>query len=236
MEDAMKARDVMTSNVITVSPDAPVGQIASLLLQHRISALPVTDYDRHVLGIISEGDLMRRPESGTERARSWWLEALTDSETLAHDYTKAHGRRAEDVMTRHVVSVREDTDVADIAHLLESHRIKRVPVVRDGKLVGIVSRADLLRSLIAAGDSRTAQGRSTDDRTLHDDILKRMRAEPWTKAAMVNIVAHGGEVELWGLVPSDQQRDALRVLVEGVAGVRGVQDHLNVMPRVTYAD
>lgn len=232
----MKARDIMTSNVVTVPPDAPVERIATLLLENRISAVPVTDNDRHVLGIVSEGDLMHRSESGTERSRSWWLEALTDSETLAHDYTKAHGRRAADIMTRHVVSVTEDTDVADIAHRLDSHRIKRVPVVRDGKLVGIVSRADLLRSLIAAGDARVAQGRSTDDRTLHDDIMKQIRAEPWTGAAMVNVVVHGGEVELWGLVPSSQQRDALRVLVEGVPGVRGIHNHLNVMPRVTYPD
>lgn len=232
----MKASDIMTTNVITVSPDAPVRQIASLLLQHRISAVPVIDYDRHVLGIISEGDLMHRPESGTERARSWWLEILTDSETLAHDYAKAHGRRAEDLMTRHVVSVREDTAAADIAHLLESHRIKRVPVVRDGRLVGIVSRADLLRSLIAAGDSVSTQGGATDDRKLHDGILTRIRKEAWTRSAMVNIVVRGGEAELWGLVPSEQQRDALRVLVQGVPGVRGVHDHLNVMPRVTYAD
>lgn len=232
----MKARDIMTSNVIAVSPDTPVERIAALLLENRISAVPVIDHDRHVLGIVSEGDLMHRPESGTERRRSWWLEAFTDSETLAHDYTKTHGRRADDLMTRHVVSVTEDTGAADIAHLLDSHRIKRVPVVRNGKLVGIVSRADLLRSLIAAGNASAALGRATDDRTLHDEILKRMRAEGWTRSAMVNIVVQNGEVELWGLTPSDEQRNALRVLVEGVPGVRGVHNQLNVMPRLTYAD
>ncbi len=230
----MKARDIMTTDVVTVAPDTPVTRIASLLLQHRISAVPVTS-ERIVLGIVSEGDLMHRPENGTERARSWWLETFTDTETLARDFAKSHGRRAVDVMTRHIVSVTEDTDAGEIADLLDSRRIKRVPVVREGRLVGIVSRADLLRALIA-GRSAPAPGRATDDRGLHDAILKRARAEPWADILMLNVVVRGGDVELWGIVSSEEQSNAMRVLAESVAGVRSVRDNLKVMPHWAYLD
>jgi CBS domain-containing protein len=230
----MQAREIMTTDVLTAGPETPVGQIASLLLQNRISAVPVVDYDRHVLGIVSEGDLMRRPETGTERPRSWWLNFITDAGTAARDYAKTHGKRAVDVMTRHVVSVTEDADVRDIASLLETHRIKRVPVVRDGKLVGIVSRADLLRALVAV-PSTAAQASAPDDRTLHDAILTKVRAEPWSNAVMLNVVASGGEVELWGFVTSEEERAALRVLAETVPGVRVVHDKLNILPRTAYA-
>lgn len=230
----MKARDIMTAEVVTVAPDAPVERIASLLLENRISALPVVDSERRVVGIVSEGDLMRRPESGTERLRSWWLRTFTDSDTLAADYAKSHGRRARDVMTRHVVSVTEDTDVRDIAALLESHRVKRVPVVRQGRLVGIVSRADLLKALTAA---RAAPAAGTpDDRSLHDAITERIRAEAWAAPIILNVVVTRGEVELWGFVSSEEQRNAIRVLVEDVPGVRGVRDNLSAMPSWAFAD
>jgi CBS domain-containing protein len=229
----MKARDIMTTDVVTVAPETPVSRIASLLLERRISAVPVTS-EGSVLGIVSEGDLMHRRESGTARARSWWLETFTDSETLARDYAKTHGRRALDVMTRHVISVTEDTDIGEIANLLETHRIKRVPVVREGKLVGIVSRADLLRAIIS-DRSASAPAGATDDRGLHDAILKRARAEPWADVVMLNIVVRGGDVELWGIIASEEQRNAMRVLTESVPGVRSVRDRLTVMPHWSYA-
>lgn len=230
----MKARELMTTEVITANPDTPVSRIAAVLLENRISAVPVVDYDRRVVGIVSEGDLLHRPETGTERARSWWLEFISDSDTLARDYTKSHGRRAVDVMTRHVVSVTEDTEAGDIASLLDSRRIKRVPVVREGKLVGIVSRADLLRAVARAQPPAAGAG-AVDDRALHDAILNRIRQEPWANAVMVNVVVSGGEVELWGFVTSDEQRDALRVLAEGVPGVRVVRDNLGMAPRWAHA-
>lgn len=230
----MRARDIMTTEVVAVAPDTPVADIASLLLKHRISAVPVTS-DGSVLGIVSEGDLLHRPENGTEHMRSWWLTAFTDAETLARDYAKAHGQHAVDVMTRHVISVTEEAEAGEIASLLDRHHIKRVPVVREGRLVGIVSRADLLRALVA-GRSASLPGSAADDRGLHDTILNRARDEPWADIVMMNVVVRGGEVELWGLVASEEQRNAMRVLAEGVPGVHLVRDNLRVVPHWAYLD
>jgi CBS domain-containing protein len=143
----MNAADVMISNVITVGPDANLQDVARGLLSNRISGMPVVAADGKLVGIISEGDLMRRAESGTERRRSWWLEMLTGREALAAQYIKEHSRKVSDVMTREVITVKPETPLNDIATLLERNGIKRVPVVKDGKVVGIVSRANLLQAL-----------------------------------------------------------------------------------------
>src|ERR1700751_1567811 len=143
----MRAMDVMTSEVITVDENATVQEAAKLLAEHGISAVPVVDKDNQVIGMVSEGDLLHRAETGTERRRSWWLDMMASTNTLAGDYIKSHSGKVKDVMTRTVHSVTETTPVGDIALLLETNRIKRVPVVRDGKLVGIVSRANLVRAL-----------------------------------------------------------------------------------------
>ena len=146
----MQARDIMTERVITVGPETTVREIATLLLERRISAVPVVEESGEIVGIVSEGDLIHRNEIGTElRGRSWWLRLFDDSAALAERYSKSHGAKARDVMTRDVVSVDETVSLADIAELLETKHIKRVPVIRDGRLAGIVSRADLVRALAA---------------------------------------------------------------------------------------
>ena len=148
----MKASDVMVSNVITVGPDASIQDVAELLLRNRISAVPVVGADGEILGIVSEGDLLNRPESETEHRRSWWLEALTSKETLAADYVKSHSRKVSDVMRRDVITAAPETPVAEVAALLEKYCIKRVPIVKDGRIVGIVSRANLLQGLASLKD------------------------------------------------------------------------------------
>jgi CBS domain-containing protein len=225
----MKARDIMTTNVVSVRPDTPVRELATQLLERRISAVPVVDSDGRVVGIVSEGDLMRRQETGTERQSSWWLRLFGYSDELAQEYLKSHGRTAADVMTRHVLSVTEDAEVAHIADLLESRHIKRVPVVRQDRLVGIVSRADLVRALIAAPPPPTAP--PGDDRKLYEAVISRLRSEPWADLLHLNIVVQNGEVQLWGIANSEEEREALRVLVESVPGVRAVHDGVRVMPR-----
>jgi CBS domain-containing protein len=221
----MKAKDIMTTKVATVGPDMPVNAIAALLLERHISAVPVIDDDRRILGIVSEGDLMRRGE--TERRPSWWLAAFSNAEELAREFTKTRGIRAKDVMTREVLTVTEETPIATIAELLEKRRIKRVPVVRDGRIVGIVSRADLLRAL-AVQDIKPMVPVTQDDRVIRDQLLAVLKREPWADTHLLNILVSDGVVHLWGLVGSDAEQKALRVAAETIPGVRGVEDHLSL--------
>lgn len=223
----MLARDVMTTSVVTVSPATSVQEVAQLLLEHHISAVPVVDAEGRLAGIVSEGDLIRRPEMGTEPRQSWWLTLLGGPEDSARDYVKVHGRRASDVMTRRVVTVAEDTPVAEIARLLEERRIKRVPVVRDGRLVGIVSRADLVRAL--ASQPAPAAKAAPSDRALREQVLRALLSAGVTVPSHVNVVVTEGVVHLWGLAESDEGRRACRVAVEGVPGVRAVEDHLGTI-------
>src|SRR6516165_1019653 len=166
----MRAMDVMTSEVITVDESATVPELAKLLAEHGISAVPVVDEHNQVIGIVSEGDLLHRAETGTERRSSWWLEMMSSTNKLAGEYIKSHSGRVTDIMTRDVLSVTEETPVADIAVLLETKRIKRVPVLRDGKLVGIVSRANLVRAL-AMTINEVADGAEADDRTIRQRLI-----------------------------------------------------------------
>lgn len=222
----MKAKDVMTTKVVTVGPDMPVNAIAALFLERHISAVPVIDDDRRILGIVSEGDLMRRGTAEQPRS-SWWLAAFGNAEELASEFTKTHGQRAKDVMTREVVTVTEETPLAKIARLLEEGRIKRVPVVRDSRIVGIVSRADLLRAL-AVQDIKPMVPVSQDDRVIRDQLLAVLKREPWADTHLLNILVSDGVVHLWGLVGSDAEQKALRVAAETIPGVRGVEDHLRL--------
>jgi len=222
----MLAKDVMTREVCTVAPDTGVGDIARLLLDRRISAVPVVDGASRLCGIVSEGDLIRRAEAGTERRRSWWLEMLSDNRDLAQDYVKSHGLTAKDVMTPTVVTVSEDTSLSDIASTLERNRIKRVPVCREGKLVGIVSRANLLQALATAG-TRKAKA-PAGDRALREAVLKSFKSQAWTPDLTVNVTVKDGQVSLYGLVASEDERRALRVAAEQLAGVGKVNDQLTV--------
>jgi CBS domain-containing protein len=221
----MQARDVMTTKVVTVRPDTRVEQIAALLLERRISGVPVVDAGGRLVGIVTEGDLMRRPEMGTERHRGWWLRLFGDERERVAEYARSHGTRAEQVMTRNVVTVTEETSLGEIARLLEEHRIKRVPVVRDGKLVGIVSRANLLHGL-AARPAPTPPERWMDDRSVRDEVVRVLDREGLTSHGPLNVTVTNGVVELWGLVESEEERLAIRVATESVPGVVAVKDNL----------
>ena len=226
----MQAKDIMTAAVVTVRPDATVREIAGLLLERRISAVPVVDPDGRLLGIVSEGDLVRRPESGTGRPRSWWLSLLASPEEQAFAYVKSHGGHARDVMTREVVSVGEDASLAEIAGLLEKHRIKRVPVLRDGKLTGIVSRADLLHGLIARPAAPAVAGPVvTGDRAIRT-VIEAAISEAGVRPAFLSVVVSGGIVYLWGAVDSDVEKRAVRVAAETAPGVKEVRDEIGVLP------
>jgi CBS domain-containing protein len=222
----MKAADVMATKVITVRPDTPVATIAEVLLANRISAVPVVNDKDVLVGIVSEGDLIHRVEAGTERHRSWWLELLTGKEILAHEFVMSYGRKAADVMTHPVISVQPETPLGDITALLEKHRIKRVPVASNGKVVGIVSRANLIQALVNLNRAKTET--SVDDLTLHSDILKQLRSKPWVDPSKISILVNNGNVELWGIVDSETEKNAIRVAVEVTPGVRQVANKLVV--------
>jgi CBS domain-containing protein len=219
----MNAGDIMVRDVVAVGPEAPVREVALLMLERRISGVPVIDGERHVVGIVSEGDLIRRPEIETDQAPKGWLGLFLSEEERARDFVKSHGRKASEVMTQPAISVSPDTPLAEVVRLMERHRIKRLPVIRQGKLAGLVTRADLLRALVAHHDVSPA---ATNDRELRDRIDTMLRGEDWAVSAYVNVNVENGVAQLWGTVESAAQREALILAVRGVPGVRDVQPHL----------
>jgi CBS domain-containing protein len=217
----MKAADVMEDEVLTVGPDTSVNDVAKLLLGSHVSAVPVVDNGK-LVGIVSEGDLIRRVETDTARHRSWWLEVLISNEKLASEYVKSHARYAGEVMTRAVVTANEDTPLSDIAKLFENHNIKRVPIVRGHEIVGIVSRADLLRLLAGLHEKSTPA--PSDDEAIRNEIVKRMKAEHWYSSAQIEVAVNGGIAKIDGIAMSHDQQMAMRVVAENVPGVRAVKD------------
>jgi CBS domain-containing protein len=220
----MKASDVMTPTILSVPPDAALLQAVRLMLQHHISGLPVVDADGKLVGIVTEGDLLRRVEIGTQRKRPRWLEFLIGPGRLATEYAHACGRKVHEVMTREVQTVGAEAPLDEIVQLMERHRIKRVPVVRDGKLVGIVTRANLLRAL--ASVAREVAPASADDRAIREHLLAELQKQPWAPIALIDVVVRNGVVQLWGAITDERQREALNVAAENVPGIKDVEDHL----------
>ena len=220
----MRAMDVMVRDVVTASPDEDVDQVVELLAKHDASTLPVVDTDGNVVGMIGDLDLMRRPEIGTAKHHPWWMEAMTPASKLAGEFAKSHGRRVSEVMSTQVISASEDTPLGDIANLLEKHRIKRVPILRDGKLVGMVSRSNLIQALASShGGPHDA---AESDRDIRSILLTQLGEQDWTDFGSRNVIVTDGVVHLWGLVGSEEQRKALTALAEGVPGVVGVSDEM----------
>ncbi len=220
----MHARDIMTSPVITGAPGTTVLDIVNLMLRHHISAVPIVNKDDRLVGLVSEGDLIRRSELGASEYSSWWLAAIGAKVRLAEDFVRTHGTEASEVMTRDLVTVADDTPVGEIAVKLERHKIKRVPVMADGKLVGIVSRANLLQAL-AAQQQKMSDTPSGDDRALRANVLASLKHQPWSDLPHLNVVVKDGVVHYWGRVHSEEARQALKVAAENVPGVRSVVDH-----------
>lgn len=224
----MKASDVMTTNVATILEETPIEEIVQILLDRHISGLPVVKEDGTLVGIVSEGDLIRRQETQTTRRRSWWLELLTSREDLARDYAKSHGRQARDIMTNDVVSVSEDTDLAEVASLLERNRIKRVPVNRDGRLVGIISRANLIQALSLSGRDADIGEHPADDRRIREQLIDELNETRWADVRQLNFLVDKGVIHLWGIVQSEEERHALRAAASNIDGAKGVHDDLEV--------
>lgn len=222
-----KARDIMTRRVLSISPDTPVRTLATFLIDHRISAVPVVGTGGVPLGVVSEGDLLRRVEIGTERKKAWWVSILSDADDEARDFVKTHGLVAADIMTRGVIAVDGDADLGAVANLLESKRIKRVFVLAEGKIAGVITRSDIVKTLMRQPE---ATSRRRPDSDIRDAIEAEIRKEDWAPLAFVSVVVADGVVELTGAVGSAAQRDGLVVLAQRVEGVRSVKDHLVVRP------
>ena len=217
----LTAADVMTTDVATVSPEASLRDIAQLLRTRKISGVPVVQPDGRILGIVSAGDLIGHTSIVGERRRSWWLNLFDDEAASARDYIKTHGRSAQDVMSANVITVEETATLADIAELLHRHHIKRVPVVRDGRLLGIVTRSNLLQGLASR---EMAKAGPMDDESIRQMLLRELEDQPWVH--LLDVVVQDGVVQLHGTFQAEEERRALQIAAESVQGVKRVEDHL----------
>ncbi|HEX6833489.1 MAG TPA: CBS domain-containing protein, partial [Rudaea sp.] len=227
----VKVRDAMVRNVTTIGADAPIRAALTTLLEHGISGLPVIDENNRLVGMLTEGDLVRRAEIDTEKRRARWLCLLMSPGRLARDYARTHGRRVGEVMTHRLVTVGDDAPLDEVVDLMEHHHIRRVPVTRDGRLVGIVSRADLLRAFLTRCEHYEAI--VADDATIERCITEALREQPWTATASIGITVRNGEATLRGILVDDRERVALVALVENVPGVRTVIDELTTIEPIS---
>ncbi len=221
----MNVADVMTQPVISVAPETTIAEAARLMLQHRISGLPVCDPDGTVIGMVTEGDLLRRAETGTQRRHAHWLEFLIAPGRLARDYANANARKVGEVMSEDVASVAPQDSLVKVVGLMEGRHVKRLPVIAAGRLVGIVSRANLVRALVD-NLAKPADTGVASDAELHERILAEIARQPWGPRASVDVRVEAGIVELYGSITDERERTALEVLAENIPGVKAVRDHL----------
>jgi CBS domain-containing protein len=220
----MKVTDVMTRDVVSIGPDASILEAVRLMLQHKISGLPVIDASGNLQGVVTEGDFLHRAETGTAPKRPRWVEFLIGPGKLATEYVHTSGRKVGEVMTPDVRTVTEDAPLETVVHLMERHRIKRLPVVRGDKVVGIVTRANLMRALasLALAEQPAAAG----DAAIRDRLLAELKRQPWAPVGLIDVVVKDGVVKLSGALTDERERQAIRVAAENIAGVKAVEDHL----------
>jgi CBS domain-containing protein len=218
----MRVKDVMTTNVICISAEEPVLKAARLMLQNRISGLPVIDKDGELIGIVTEGDFLRRSELGTQRQRPKWLEFVVGPGRLAQEYTHSAGRKVEEIMTADPCTISEDATLEAVVQAMERHHVKRLPVTRAGRVVGIISRANLMHAL--ASLVRDVPAPAAGDAAIRDQILAAIGKQDW--APRINVIVNAGVAELHGVITDDRERAGLIVTAENVPGVKQVRDHL----------
>ena len=221
----MNVKDVMTPHVLAVSPDESVIVAARLMLEKKISGLPVVDDSEKLVGVVTEGDFLRRAETGTKRHRPRWVEFFLGPGRLAEEYVQFSGRKVSDVMTPDVRIVTLDAPLEDVVRLMERHHIKRVPVVEGGKIVGIVTRANLLHAM--ASFVHEVAPPSVEDKAIRGKILAELKTQPWASVSAVDLSVRNGVVQLSGTVTDEKQRQALRVAAENVSGVKKVEEYLS---------
>lgn len=220
----MEARHVMTSPTITIGPDAPVRDAIKTMLLAHVSGLPVVDAEGQLVGLLSEGDLLRRAEIHTEKHRPKWLDFLLGPGRSAQDYVKSHSRRVADMMTAEPIAVDEATPLEEVVALMEKRRIKRVPVLRANRLVGIVTRSDLLRAFLNATEAVPAA--SGGDADISQDLVTEIEQQKWAPPGSIHVAVKDGNVTLSGTIFDERERDAIRVCAENRPGVKSVVDQL----------
>jgi CBS domain-containing protein len=230
-EQKMRATDIMTKTVATIRGDASIQTAIAAMVYRHVSGLPVTDEKGKLIGVITEGDLLRRVETDTGRRRAGWLEFLRGPNKAAHDYVRTHSRRVDDLMTREVVTVTEDSTLDEIVDIMEQKHIKRVPVMRGDALMGVVSRADIIRAVARALNEEPIVPLS--DAKIAERLEEEMKNGEWGGAESVNITVHEGVVALEGVIFNDGLRPALRVAAQNIPGVKAVEDHLVWVEPVT---
>jgi CBS domain-containing protein len=220
----MQAEAIMSKPVVCVEPTASIAEAAALMLFKKISGLPVINRDGRLVGILSEGDFLRRRELGTLKKRSRWLEFIVSPGMAAEEYVNGNGRRIEEVMSHDVVVTSPAASLGEIVELMARHHVKRTPVVESGKVVGIVTRSDIVRALLTVLPDVAA--RADDDERIRRSIVDELAAQKWAGKGLINVVVNDGTVKLSGAIFDERERLAARVAAENVAGVRAVEDHL----------
>ncbi|WP_449254662.1 CBS domain-containing protein [Bosea sp. (in: a-proteobacteria)] len=218
----MRVADIMTSPVVAIGPSAAVSEAAQLMLGSHFSGLPVVTGGKQLVGIVTEGDFLRRSELGTVRKRPRWLEFIVSAGKQADEYVQTHGRRVEEVMTRDPVTIEPGATLDELVELMSTRRIKRVPVVAAGRLVGIVARSDLMRAMLRILPASAPQ--AGDDEHIRQMVVGELAKQPWGNAIRVKV--DRGVVELSGAIFDERARDAARVAAENTAGVTEVVDQL----------
>lgn len=226
----MHARQIMTRRVISVTPEHTVREAANLMLKNHVSGLPVVDQAGKVVGIVSESDFLRRTEIGTPRTRNRLLRFIFGHGPEAEDYVREHGRKVGEIMTVTPITVGENAQLSEIVTLMERHNIKRIPVVTQGKLVGIVSRSNLLQAV--ASLSRDIPDPTADDDHIRDRIMSELERHEWCPLGL-RVIVRDGIVHLSGVIGNERYRQAAIVAAENVQGVTKVHDHLSWMDFVT---
>lgn len=231
----MRAHEIMTRKVVTAPPDISVVEIAWLMAKNKVSGVPVVSPSNGVLGIVSEGDLLRRVELGTDDSPARWTDMYTKPAEMAREFAKSHGTKAHEVMARPVVSVEHDADLKAVADTLDRHGIKRVTVMKDGKLVGIIARSDLVRAFgrakhtLSSGDARLSDG------LVHKAITDAMHGQAWLDTSYMNLTVNNGLIRITGFIQSKEHRDAIVILVKEIPGVDRVEADVEIgLPTLSW--
>jgi CBS domain-containing protein len=219
----MRAHQIMTRPVITVTPEATIVEAANIMLQKHVSGLPVVDAAGKLVGVVSEGDFIRRSEIGTQRKRGRWLRFILGPGKSASDFVHEHGRKVCEVMTESPLTITEDTALEEIVELMEKNNVKRLPVIRGDKVVGIVSRANLLQAV--ASLAREVPDPTADDDHIRNRVIDAMAKNDWCPFGL-SVIVKDGIVHLSGVITEERSRQAAVVAAETVQGVKQVHDHL----------